>query len=123
MNTIALDNRVGMYSELSGAFSSCESLPIHQSTLTFEEMAAIDGMTFEELRDMMRNGAIIGAAMGAVGGAIMGIPGGPGGIALGAALGASGGLLAGALGGALAYHLKPDKPEACTCNPCTCCPK
>ena len=123
MNKIALDNSLGIYSEPGGAFSSCASLPIHQTMLTYEEMAAIDGMTYEELRDMMRDGAIIGAAGGAVMGAFAGIPTGPGGMAVGAVLGASGGLLAGALGGAIAYYLKPDKPDACTCNPCTCCPK
>ena len=104
---------MGVYSEPGGGFSSCAPLPIHHTTLTYEEMAAIDGMTYEELRDSIRNGAILGAAGGAVAGGFAGIPGGPGGIALGAVLGASGGLIGGAFVGALAYALNQlDKPEA-----------
>ena len=38
MATITLDNRVTSYSDSDAAFVSCTALPIHQTTLDFEEM-------------------------------------------------------------------------------------
>ena len=84
MNTIALDNRLGTHFESSGTYNACEALPIHQSTLTFEEMAGIDGLW--DWGD-----ALWAAGAGAVGGvatvygtaAIASALGGPAGTAIG----------------------------------------
>ena len=65
MSTITLDNRVTSYSDSDAAFVSCTALPIHQTTLDFEEMADIDGLW--DWGDF-GSAALEGAAMGVLGG-------------------------------------------------------
>ncbi len=126
MNTIALDNRLGIYSEPGGAFGSCAALPIHQSTLTYEEMAAIDG-----LWDWGEFGTVVG--IGAVAGAGAGLavakylaPAGPIGWKA-AAVAITAGAIGTAVGAALTYAAKelekelvPPEAKTCKCI-CACC--
>ncbi len=65
MSTITLDNRVTSYSDSDAAFVSCTALPIHQTTLDFEEMADIDGLW--DWGDF-GSAALEGAVMGVLGG-------------------------------------------------------
>ena len=65
MSVIALNNRVTSYSDSDAAFASCTSLPIHQTTLNFEEMAGIDGLW--DWGDF-GSAALEGAVKGVVGG-------------------------------------------------------
>ena len=126
MNAIALDNQLGMYSELSGAFSSCESLPIHHSTLTFEEMLAIDGLwDWGEFAFVTGTAAVAGAAGGLAVGKYLAAGGPFGWKAAGVAI------IAGAIGSAAtaaitytANELRKElsAPEAKTCKcKCACC--
>ena len=119
MNTIALDNRLGVNLESSGVYNTCQALPIHQSTLTFEEMAGVDGLwSWYDLRSAIHKGGALGAVGGAITGAIGGafVGGPPGGI-IGAAAGAAVGAAAGAATGAGAYiYDQITAPETCTCR-------
>ena len=48
MSRIASNNRLTTYSDSDAAFASCTALSIHQTTLTTEEMAGIDGLCHYE---------------------------------------------------------------------------
>lgn len=131
MNAIALDNRLGMYSELSGAFSSCESLPILHSTLTFEEMVAIDGLwDWGEFAWAAGAGAALGVTTVYAKAAATAVIAGPAGAAVAAstvAIAAGTGLIVGAAAYTLNELRKELKaPEAntrksCKCTKCACC--
>ena len=126
MNAIALDNQLGMYSELSGAFSSCESLPIHHSTLTFEEMVAIDGLwDWGEFAAVTVTGAVAGAGAGLAVAKYL-APAGPLGWKAGISAVAAG-AIGTAVGAALTYtanelrkELFPPETKTCKCK-CACC--
>ena len=93
MSVIALNNRVTTHSGPDVAFASCTALPIHQTTLNFEEMAGIDGLwDWGDFFSCAGEGAFTGAIGGAVGGAFAGgLPGALVGVVTGATAGAAAG--------------------------------
>ncbi|MCE2439069.1 MAG: hypothetical protein J4F39_06555 [Candidatus Latescibacteria bacterium] len=125
MNKIALDNSLGIYSEPGGAFSSCASLPIHQTMLTYEEMAAIDGLwEWDEALAVAAIGAV-GAvvAVSAAAKVVAMIPP-PTGIVLSTTI-IAGAAVGGAAGAVAVYTLnelrkKRIVPEAKTAQKCKC---
>ena len=123
MNTIALDNRMGIHFESSGGYNTCEALPIHQSTLTLEEMAGIDGLwDWNKFNSAIYNGMAVGTGLAVLGLGIAALSGPPGWVAAGAALGS--GFVLGGAGGGLTYAVnelsKKETPETKTSNACKC---
>ncbi len=96
MSAIAVKNRVTTYSDSDAAFASCTALPIHQTTLGFEEMAGIDGLwDWGDFASCILKGTAVGAVSGAVGGACAaGLPGALMGTATGSVIGAATGAAA-----------------------------
>lgn len=90
MSAIVLNNRVTTHSGSDVAFAPCTALPIHQTTLNFEEMAGIDGLwDWGDFASCILEGTATGAVGGAVGGAFAGgLPGALMGVATGATAGA-----------------------------------
>lgn len=126
MNAIALDNRLGIHFESNGVYNACEALPIHQSTLTYDEMAAIDGLwDWQKFNSDIYDGMILGGTAALLGIGLVALVTPPGWVVAGATLGT--GIVAGGATGGVGYALKelkkkltPEASKAKSCCSCSC---